>query len=246
MTPRPFPENAEDARRDIHALLREKCPNGFQKIEEREKLRALSARVKNKIKRIAAAFPEALGALDIDGRNALHWAARYDAPELIQFMLDAGVNPGPDQRAHHLPLSEAAALNHGPALDLLIDATGVDARGSLLRSTALMEASYCGNEPAMRQLLARGADPSLASSQGDTPLHLLCVGKKDEPRAMACLALLLDARAPILDLNRKGQTPADVAEEHGSPLAGPLRSLMERLAIAPEAHPGKPARGPSL
>lgn len=247
MKPQPNPQTAEEARRLIHSLLRENCPHGFQSEQDRARARVLSPRSQALIRRAGAAFPQALGAFDIDGRNALHWAARYDAPQLVQFMLDSGVDPLERQLSHALPLAEAASLNHGPALEILIQASGVDARGPAPPGfTALMEASYCGNRPAIEQLLAHGANPSLASANGDTPLHLLCLGKKDEARALACFALLLDAGSPLAALNRKGQTPLAVAREHHNPLAAALEALLERQVLDGASGPARAVKGPSL
>ena len=89
-------------------------------------------------------------------------------------------------------------------------------------TTPLMRAARAGDAPAMRLLLAKGADPKLATKDGSTALMFAAgVGYRDkntkgtESEALEALKLAVGLGLDINQANDKGETPL-----HGAALRG--------------------------
>lgn len=240
-----WPTSDDEARRFIHGLLRKNCPNAFMKREANEKRRKLSGRMQAMILKAAKAFPGALALSDIDGRAALHWLARYDAPKLMGSLIHLGADPMmKTERAPYLPVSEAAQLSWGEGLEILALASGVDSPASdpprdqwsnfaMPGSTALMEAAMLCNEKAIETLLSIGASPGIRCKNGQTALHALCHYEKSWDYAWPCAKMLLDADPSILTMvDDAGRRPDQLAREQNNPLADALLALVEQRQLA--------------
>lgn len=243
-------QSDDDARRRIIAILRERCPAGFMSTEKLDKIAKLTPVRRKSIAALAAAFPGSLNIQDLDGRTPLAWLVRYDEPALIRQFLELGANPrgAADLSLHGIhPLGQACELRHGPALEAIATAAGLDdilvAVDSDYSSNelpcsgarALFMAAMNTNIRGMATLLALGADPKALTVHGDTPMHALAIFKKNPPRALPCAELLAgDFPDMILAENNAGLTPAALAASYDSPMAAPLLAMEEarRLFLA--------------
>lgn len=155
---------------------------------------------------------EALAAEEGDLDAALYAAARGGRVDRALALLEAGADPhaspSPDDRDQRtLPLL-AAVL---PDLRLLrgLIGRGVQVNEAHAGMTPLLAAtrdSWHGRPEAVMTLLANGADPRAADSDGNTPLHH--AARSTDP---GVAALLRDAAAEIDVLNNEGQTPLAIA-----------------------------------
>jgi uncharacterized protein len=126
--------------------------------------------------------------------------------DLIKALLDRGANPNA-QLTKNLP-----------------GRSGMDAGDTSLGAgtTPLMRAARAGDAPAMRALLAKGADPKLATKDGSTALQFAAgVGYRDkntkgsESEALEALKLAVGLGLDINVENNRGETAL-----HGAALRG--------------------------
>lgn len=117
--------------------------------------------------------PALLGYSDLEKNNMLHWAERGDQPEMARKLLERGVDPNSTNVwGGHVLLYAAresrtevarVLVTHGADVNILAGGSGL---------TALHEAVMKGNNELVQILLAHGANPNLATSDGRTPLAL--------------------------------------------------------------------------
>ena len=114
-----------------------------------------------------------------DGWPALHLAAYFGHPETAEALLDAGADVRAVSRNSegNLAINAAAAgprADRRPDIVRLLIARGspVDGRGSPADHTPLHEAAFNGDLALARLLLERGADRSLQTQEGETPLDI--------------------------------------------------------------------------
>jgi uncharacterized protein len=94
-----------------------------------------------------------------DGTTALHWAARWDNPELAAALIRAGANAQAANRTGATPMFLAAVNGSAAMIEVLLGA-GVDPNMPVLShgETALMMAARTGKLDAVKALLSHGAD----------------------------------------------------------------------------------------
>ena len=245
----PPPHSDQDAARMIIGILRERCPTRFLSTEQSDKIAKLTPARRKSIAAWAVAFPGSLNILGLDGRTPLVWLAHYDEPALIRQFLALGANPrgavGSCLHAIH-PLGQACELLHGPALEALAMAAGLE---DILVAVSTPDEQHCSGARALfmasmktnvrgiATLLALGADAGALTTHGHTAMHglVICKTKRKPPRALPCAELLAE-RFPdmILAQNNARLTPAAMAALHESPMAAPLLAMEEarRLFLA--------------
>ncbi len=169
---------------------------------------------------------------------ALFAAARAGRVERALELLDAGADahalPAEDQRDQRSLATLAAVLPDLRLLRALI-AHGIDLNHAHAGMTPLLAAtrdSWHGRPDAVTTLLANGADPRAADSEGNTPLHH--AARSSDP---GVAALLRDAAAETDALNHEGVTPLGVACYAGNWRLA--KFLLERGA-KPEPEGGQP------
>lgn len=135
---------------------------------------------------------------------------RMTALDLIQLLLDKGANVNAQLKKQQ---PYRAKLDRG---DDTMLTTG---------TTPLLRAAKAADIPAMRLLLAKGADPKLATRAGITPLMAAAgLGSKEEDttgrfkteaEAIEAIQLCLDAGVDINAANGQGQTALHAAAQKG-------------------------------
>ncbi len=127
----------------------------------------------------AGRFDEALRLLEgdvnvdapqADGTRALHWAVRYDRPELFARLIDVGADVHARNRLGVFPLSLACQNGNAPMVEALL-AAGADPNSALAGGeTVLMTAARTGRLEVVEQLIAAGADVNAKEHNGQTAL----------------------------------------------------------------------------
>ena len=139
-----------------------------------------------RLKAILAADRSQAWARSGDGFTALHLAIFGKQEEAARVLLDRGADPNAQSTgaiARVPPLGTAAFVRSVPLARLLLD-YGADANGRGEGGfTALHSAAQKDDEPFVRLLLERGADPAIASTRGHRPADLAA-----DPRVRALLA----------------------------------------------------------
>lgn len=114
------------------------------------------------------------------GQHPMHWAAAANNCVAIEYLLSCGISP--DVRANDscdTPLSRAAGRGHVDAGRVLIRAGATlspTLRDGRPASSALYDASFCGQLPYVKLLVEAGCDVNLAwnnTERGDPPRNAL-------------------------------------------------------------------------
>ncbi len=182
-------------------------------------------------------LPHGIGSIELAA--TLLCAARSAQTNLALAALERGADPDalptPDLRDQRSALMIAVTLPDQRLLRALI-AKRADVNrihGGITPLIAATRDSHQGRPEAVTTLLANGADPRSADSQGSTPLH----------HAARCAdpivaALLLDAGADVNVINNEGMTALAIASSHAS--WDIVRFLLERGA-KPDLERAQPA-----
>ena len=179
-----------------------------------------------------------INAQNNDGDTPLHCACRHPADlQIVDILLDLGADHDLRNKKGETPLLCAVELNNKDAVESLLlakadpNAKNNSGCGPLVKAVGqankeimtlliqngaridefkdamLREASKKGHIAIMEALIARGAQlDSGSSSYGNTPLH-----KAAHKQQLGAVKLLLNAGAKTDTINRKGQTPYDIA-----------------------------------
>lgn len=102
---------------------------------------------------------------------ALHRAAKRDAPDVVQAILETGVPVDATDVAGETPLVHACRAGATGTMEVLIAAgADVNQRNGMDGRTPLMAAAAKGNPQVVAILLAAGADPKREDHVGDTAI----------------------------------------------------------------------------
>ena len=131
------------------------------------------------VRRHLGEHPEVVGQWSHDGWPPLHLAAFFGHRETAEVLLDAGADVGAVARSSEANLAINAAAA-GPRADrrpdivrlLIARGASVDGRGSPAAHTPLHEAAFNGDLALARLLLDSGADRSVRTGEGETPLDI--------------------------------------------------------------------------
>ncbi|MCB1560029.1 MAG: ankyrin repeat domain-containing protein [Xanthomonadales bacterium] len=149
---------------------------------------------------------------EADATSALYDALRQARPDDALACIEQGADllaiPGPDQTDQRTLLMLSTLLSDlRPMRQLIARGVPVDAvHGGLTALLVATRDSYQGRVEAVMTLLANGADPRDADSEGNTPLHH--AARSSDP---GVAALLLDGGADVDASNGSGLTPLGMA-----------------------------------
>ena len=164
----------------------------------------------------------------------LHWAAaKADAPEVIDLLIDYGADIDAPNAMGLTPLHCAARDNANPAVakELLDYGAGVHALTGIGKATPLFFAVTCNANLAVSMLLLdRGAWVDGEPGCAKTPLHAVAAQRHPIPGA---LDLLLALRASVSIKNGLGMTALHVAAE-SSAEPSVIEVLLDRNAFIEE------------
>jgi ankyrin repeat protein len=135
-----------------------------------------------------------------DNTRALHIAARADALEAVQWLLDRGAEVDPVETTWGgTPIGTATYMGRTRIIDLL---------SRYSRHVGVLV--FNGKVERLRELVE--ADPSVIGTGPDRDSLLLWLPKDDETRAIEIARLLLQSGADPSIRDSAGKTPADRAE----------------------------------
>lgn len=159
---------------------------------------------------VLAADPEALTRRVWHIRySVLHFAADTGRADMVEFLVDQGLDANVRDRDGHAPMYYAA--RNSPDLDVMqaLLAQGADPNHASRTGITPLTAAcrHLESLPTVRWLLAHGADPNQSTKDGTTPLHK-AVANKVLPMAEALLEAGADPHLP----GKKKETPIDLAE----------------------------------
>ncbi|MBN3318556.1 PSD10 ATPase, partial [Atractosteus spatula] len=179
---------------------------------------------------------------DQDHRTALHWACSAGHTDIVEFLLDLGVevNLKDDVSDFYIAEIVKALITKGAQLNsvnqngctplhyaaskdryeiaLMLLENGADPNATdKLESTPLHRASAKGNFQLIQLLLKQSASTNIQDSEGNTPLHLAC----DEERVEVA-KMLVEHGASIYIENKEKKTPLQLAK-------GGLGLLLRRM-----------------
>ncbi|GAB4813601.1 hypothetical protein N2152v2_000647 [Parachlorella kessleri] len=138
------------------------------------------------------------GAVDIEGRSPLAWAARYENTKAVQRLLELGAPV--DASA----LTAAAVTANTRPLKELLTATGADAPNLPGVDAALRAAASRGQLFSVKALLSAGLPADAQDSQGRTAL--LCAADSKPYASLECVKVLLAAGASVDKRDGQGRT----------------------------------------
>ena len=141
--------------------------------------------------------------------NALQWAASTGKAQVVEAIVGRGANVNDYcGRTGRTALHVAAKGGHAGAAEALIEAGANLEQKMQDNATALLCAASSGSLKIMEVLLEHGAEMSVRSDLGDTPLHRLC---RNPGRGFeAAASLLLQHGADETVRNKRGQIPLDI------------------------------------
>ena len=163
----------------------------------------------NQAKKLARSGGEIGEGGDISGGTVLHRACRWGDADLVQLLLDRGLDVQARNSNGDTPLLLAAGRGGASASQvvkvLLAKGARIGDRGSGGR-TALHESAYHGDAASAALLLEHGADPNAVNEEGYTPLHSQATGRNPE-----VVRLLLAKGAYVKARDKNGDTPLHTA-----------------------------------
>jgi ankyrin repeat protein len=115
------------------------------------------------------------------GVTALRLACSHGRPPLVRLLLERGADPTIADHRGSTPMMEASWEGHLEVVRLLLGHASAKAtlnQRDRYGATALWYACYYGRGGVVRALLENGADPTIATKDGTTPM---AVAKRDPP-----------------------------------------------------------------
>jgi ankyrin repeat protein len=148
--------------------------------------------------------------LDQYGNNALNWASKNGITEIVELLLDKGVNSNIKNDRLITPLSYASEKGYVNIVKMLLD-KGADPNIKDNRGeTALIWASQNGYENIVKMLLDKDADPNTKTITGNNPLYVAAQNGREN-----IVKMLLDKGADPNTKTKKGNTALMVASQNG-------------------------------
>ncbi len=155
--------------------------------------------------------PDQLLARDKQGVSALHFAARYNKPEIVKLLINKGVDVNIKDDDNSTPLHEATQNGHKEVVRILLDNNAnVKAVTKRDQVIPLHRACWQGDKEIVNWLLEKDSHVNLTSTFNNTPLH-----KAALKGYLEIAQLLIKHGAKINKRNLYGETPLHRAARHG-------------------------------
>ncbi|KAK3328737.1 ankyrin repeat-containing domain protein [Apodospora peruviana] len=166
---------------------------------------------------------EANNPKDVWGQSAIHHAARYNLPDLVEALLDAGVDPSTRTHLDSTPLHYAAALGHTEICTILISRGAPVVIYDCQGCTPVDYAAKNGHQEIIRLLLDRQptrvvtplVNSTPESMGGNTPLMSALASGSSPTCYKELLRFSLRLSLAITYVNKAGQTALHMAAEQG-------------------------------
>jgi len=159
---------------EIISVLHRDSVNGVDKIMEKLRNRNNVTRAEFEFEHKKTGFP--LDYIDIDSRTFLITAAFTGNFEVIEYLIDNGVDPNQAMKTGLSALMYAAGEGHERSVEVLLKANASTAsklhNGPLGGYTALHFASLTGRLNMVEMLLKAGANANAKSNKGQTPWEI--------------------------------------------------------------------------
>lgn len=185
---------------------------------------AVRSRDRESLEKLIAADLEMVRAKDAGGSTLLHHAAGFGTPEIMQLLLDKGTDVNAKNRRSATPL-HWAVHDEGKVQLLLSRGAAINAKQVEGRTPVYQAALLGGGYSVLRLLLEKGADPTIATLVGQTPLSVAAIRGDTE-----AMRLLVEKGANVNAKNGAGETPLMAAATSGNPRA--VQLLLEKGADA--------------
>ena len=140
---------------------------------------------------------------------AIHFPATNGSAEILQVMIDAGVDVEATDGTGLRALMSAAFMGNDHAVEVLLNAGATTEAQDREGYTALMFAANGGRAGCVRLLLAHHADPHARDNQSSTPIMFAAQHGHDD-----CVRLLLAAGADPKVKGSHGLSAVDFAGQH--------------------------------
>lgn len=145
------------------------------------------------------------------GLNALHLASSNGHTQVVQYLIDQGVEYIRDED-QDFPMHLAARSGHTETVVVLLhyQHQSIDEQGYFKR-TPLINAVLGGHTACVKLLLEYRAEPNIADDLNNSPLHIACLSKHNE-----IADLLFDTSTDIRAVNRFDETILNYAAAAGN------------------------------
>jgi len=145
---------------------------------------------------------------DVDGRTALHLAARYGNIAVMKYLVNhCGADVNAADHLNSTPLRDATKTGQSDAAEWLRN-NGATAISNDQRED-LLHAAAAGNADTVLALLAAGVDATVSDYDGRTALHLAACGGH-----VSVVAALLKNNADVKATDRFGSMPIQDAQRY--------------------------------
>lgn len=160
--------------------------------------------------------PDGINRRDDHGRTPLHVATFARQVAAIRWLVASGARMDLQDADRYDAVTIAAVANDEEALGWLLR-LGANARSVTSRydGTALIAAAHLGHAGVVRQLLAAGAPANHVNNLGWTAVHESIVLGDGGPRHQDTLQALIGGGADLMQTDRQGQTPLQMARSRG-------------------------------
>jgi len=147
------------------------------------------------------------------GETPLLRAIHYENAEIVEYLLEIGVNPNEKEWTDKSALSNAAETDNDRIINLLIDAGAKTEYAKYFGKTPIMQAVSRKKYIAVQTLINRGANVNHKTQYGETSL-VMAIKENDYP----IIKLLVESGAKT-NIKYKGKTLVEYAkEEDASPM----------------------------
>ena len=147
--------------------------------------------------------------LSDDGKTALFFAAMHSRSDVVQYLLEKGLDATATDHYKDTPLHWSINRGDTKSIELLLE-HGADINAVAIAGAPLHKAVWFDQPKALNLLLERGADHSIKGQYGVTPLHMAALRGN-----VVAVSQLIKRGASVTAKDTFGLTPLHYAASHG-------------------------------